>query len=186
MDLCQEGVITMKRFYLLSICLIMGCSSYEIQTFTTPGGNTKVVTLKTKHDVMSGALDNFATIYKREIKNGQVNPTEIMFYFKAQSGYTDFKERFSIKIDDKIHELALTDRTSFIQPKDADLIGLFGISDNLKILKGKITLTQEVEKIIKTAKSLEFILYTAGDSMTMKATKGQLEDVKEFLNYNPR
>jgi hypothetical protein len=176
----------MKKLYLLSICLIVGCSSYEIQTFSTQAGNTKVITLKINHKVMSGDLDNFATIYKREITNGQGNPTEIMFYFKAQSGYPDFKERFSIKIDDTIHVLALTDRTSFMQPKEADLIGLFGVFSNMKILKGKITLTQEVEKILKTAKSLEFILYTAVDATTLPATKGQLEDIKEFLNYNPR
>jgi hypothetical protein len=166
--------------------MILGCSSYEIQTFTTSAGNTKVVTLKITHKVTNGDLDNVATIYKREITNGLGNPSEIMFYFNAQSGCPDLNEKFSIKIDDKIHELALTDRTSFMQPKEADLIGLFGISYNTKILKGKIILTQEVEKILKTAKSLEFTIYTASYPTTMHTTKGQLEDIKEFLNYNPR
>ena len=180
------GGLTMKRLYILGICLLLGCSSYEILNFNTPGGNKKIVTLKIKHEVMAEDVDNFATIYKREILNGQVNPTEIMFYFKAQPGFPELKERFSVKIDDAVYELAMTDRTSFMQPKEADLIGLFGISDNMKILKGKIVLTQEVEASIKKSKSLEFTIYTALTKTIMRTTKGQLEDIKEFLNYISR
>jgi hypothetical protein len=176
----------MGRQYLLLFCLLIGCSSLDIQVFDYPKTNSKAIQLRTSHEVVSDDLDNFAAIYTREIKDGQGSPIEIMLYFHAKAGTPDLKEAAILKIDDKIHEIQLTDRTSFVASKDSDLVGLFGVSDNPKTLKGKITISHDVEQLIIAAKRLEFVVYAGNYPAIIKATRGQLSKIKDLLNYGSR
>ncbi len=173
----------MKRIYLIVFCALVGCSSLDIQVFEYSKTNSKTILLRGKHEVTGGDLENFAVVYTREIKDGQPSFVEIMMYFKGNAGVPDLKEGAILKIDDKTRDVSLSDRTSFIATKDADLVGLFGISDNPKILKGKITIPPDVEQMIKNAKNLEFVIYTGNYPTMMKLTIGQLSKIKEFLNY---
>ncbi len=176
----------MVKRSLLFLCLLAGCGSLDIQVLDYPKTNSKAIQLRTSHEVLSDDLVNFAAIYTREIKGGQGSPTEVMLYFHAAAGSPDLKEGAIIKIDGKVHDIQLTDITSFVASKDSDLVGLFGVSDSQKTFKGKITLSNEIEQLIRTAKKIEFVVHAGNYPMILKTTGGQLSKIKDLLNYELR
>ncbi len=193
----------MKRFfiYLILFSFIIGCGrSFQVIVKDDPFKKTKVVKVEMWHDVIDGSLDNTATVYNRDIKNGKKLPVIINMEFQSgkmsvggdQGGKLDKKAYISV--DDKNFNVKLKD---IVSEKKTDYYGretytggttstINVNAQNWKQLKCKIKLTPAIEEAIINANKYLIRIYYGGNPTTLQATPDQLAKVKEFLQYGTK
>jgi hypothetical protein len=179
----------MGKWPALILFLLTGCASLEIEVLDYPRDNTRVIIMpltQIQHEVVSEGLDNTSLVYQRKIVQGQKQPAEIRLNFNVNSGYPGLKDQAKIIVDNTSYDVQVSDIYSFMKNREADFVGLFGVTSSSKILKGRIIIPHEVEQKIISSKEIAFSLSAGIYPIHVKMTRGELEKVKEFLKYNPQ
>ena len=175
----------MRRWHALFLFLLSGCGSLEIEILDYPRDNTKVIILELGHKAAAGDLLISTMQYQRKIVHGKKQQAEITLFFKAQQDYPDLKGQAIITVDNISYELTVADIYSYTETRDVGLVGVFGVSDSSKVLRGRIIIPQEVEQKIFMSEKIEYSLFFGNYPIKLRVMQHQLDKLKEFLNYIP-
>jgi hypothetical protein len=183
------------RFSVLIIMLsfIVSCSTGSIAVKDDPFSKETVITYDKWHKVVEGPLDNLSTKYTRYIKQGIKSPVIVELEFRAlahpMSGYhaEDLDDNATILIDDvsikvKIQNIK-RNSSIFIGGMHGGGMSSFNIN-TINNLYGKFIIPPDGERLLLNSKRFMLRVSTGGKFTVLKATDGQLENIKKLLSVS--
>jgi len=200
-----------KVVSVLSVCLLfIGCASNMVVT-DNPYTHETDLKYENTHKVIEGKLDNKKACYSRHIKNGKKTPIvlELGLYAMADpmpgvkniyTGYNgeDLDETAYVLINETSFPVKLMDRQNnknrsyhgyeqgygYAYGSQGTYTGTVSIGGYTQCqLAAKIVFTPEMEKALAGAEKMTIRMTTGGIPTILKASSGQLEKIKELINY---
>lgn len=174
----------MKKISAVLLTLIaFSCTSNKIKTFNT-ADNRKSIVLETFHKVVSGKLDNYQTIYKKDIINGASTPITVSMSFWASTDIAFLDDYLSIKTDTNTYKLKFINKKSRIESQQTGSVmgNMFGIYQSWRHLYGEIQLPAVIEKDLLASKNIYYYISAGGTMTELHVIDKQLVKLKEFLS----
>ncbi|MCP4132672.1 MAG: hypothetical protein GY754_17030 [bacterium] len=169
-----------KVLLFILIISIFSCSSHTIKIIKK-SNQSKLIVLETWHKVLSGPLDNWKTIYSKELTNGETGTITIKMTFYAKTNYKNLDEELILNIDDTICKLKFQNRKNKVETEQTGSVGAYGIYESWRYLYGEINLSKEFENILNNSKNVEFTIFTDSSPSKIKILEDQLLKLKEFI-----
>jgi hypothetical protein len=181
---------------LLSLCLAIGCRSFNVVVENDAFKGVVVVKADMWHKVIEGKLDNLQALYQKEINNGKITDAFIMLQFRAiqhpMLGYNgeDLEKSAYLLIDAKSYKIDMKDmstsRNTYLHGNiGPNYAGTSSVTINATptvALIAKVPLSEQMLADMANAQSLKIRVYTGINPCTLEATSSQLKAVKIFAS----
>ena len=171
----------------------ISCSSGNVSVKNDPFSKETVVTFDKWHKVVEGPLDNLRATYTRYIKNGVKSPIIVELEFRGNAnpifGYNgdNLDDSVNILIDDNSMKVKLQNTTKnsslYIGGMHTGAISSYNIG-TICNLTGKFIIPASAENAILNSKLFMLRVSTAGKYTVLKATSGQLDNIKKLVSSN--